>query len=663
MNRRLVLPLLAVLGAPLPAQLELAPVFGPHMVLQRETEVAVWGRAAPHADVELRATWPGHEPVRGRADAEGRFRLGLRTPAAGGPYALLCASGNVVQRLDDVLVGEVWICSGQSNMEWPVRAAAEPEREIASANLPRIRLLTVPNVAAAAPQTDFDAAWQVCSPAKVEAFSAVGFSFGRALLRVLDVPVGLIAADWGGTPAEAWTSAAGIREVGDFDAALAGIERLTTERERLEAEHRAAVRAHEAAVEACDPGLPAPGRPVGFAVPGLDDADWDQLPGPGTWSGTPLADFDGLVWYRIGLTIPDDWAGRELVLELGPIDDDDETWFAGRKVGATQGWTAERRYTVPARLVQPGRTVVAVRVHDTAGEGGFRAEGDAPRIYPAGAPEAAIALAGPVRYRRGPAESELPRPPRRPGVGAHTPTALFNGMIAPLVPFAMRGVIWYEGESNVARAAQYERLFPALIRSWRAAFGIGDFPFLYVQIAPFAYADRGPDEPGELRDAQRRTLALVEKVGMAVTMDVGDPRDIHPRDKVTVGERLARQALSLAYGRDIVPSGPLFRSVTAEAGALRVAFDHAGGLATRDGAAPSHFELAGADGVFRPAVARIDGETILVRADGLAEPTAVRYAFGAADQPNLVNGAGLPASSFRAALAAPAAGAGGGQKS
>ncbi|MDA0934514.1 MAG: 9-O-acetylesterase [Planctomycetota bacterium] len=633
-------------AAPASAQLQLSPVFGSHMVLQRETEAPFFGRTTPGAAIEVRPSWSGGKVFTGRAGADGRFSVRVATPEASGPHTVVIAAGNFVQRLEDVLIGEVWVCSGQSNMDWSIRESANPEQEKAGADHPRIRLLQVADQASAGPQESCRAEWQVCTPDTAYNFSAIGYSYARALQRELGVPVGVISSDWGGTPAEAWTTAEALAEFDEFREEVEELQAMGRDAEAAEARYARAVDAWKDEVAAMDPGFAGSDHPVGWAVPRLDDETWEEVVLPAKWSETGLGSFDGTVWYRKDVEIPANWAGRDLILELGPIDDDEQTWFAGASVGATDGWNVARRYRIPGRLVRPGATNVTVRAHDTNGEGGFGGKPEDMRLRVADMDGASIGLAGGWKFRRGLDQKEVPARPRAPRPHSHAPSALYNGMIAPLVPFAVRGAIWYQGESNVGRAAQYERLFPAMITSWRDAWGQGDFPFYFVQIAPYQY--KKGEGPAEIRDAQRKTLTAVPNVGMAVTMDVGNPRDIHPKNKVAVAERLARWALHQTYGKaDVVPSGPLVREAKAEGSKLRVTFDHATGLSTRDGKAPSHFEVAGEDGVFHPATAAVDDEAVLVESAAVAAPAWVRYGWGEADEPNLQNAEGLPASSFR----------------
>ncbi|MBI1853565.1 MAG: hypothetical protein HYR85_24780 [Planctomycetes bacterium] len=630
------------------ADVKLPAIVGDNMVLQRESDVALWGFADPGEAVRVKGDWMASD-ASAVAAADGLWLVRVRTPEAGGPHTITFAGKNTIT-LQNVLVGEVWICSGQSNMEWSVGPHVGPgianfEEEVRNASFPKIRLFDVQNAIAAAPARDCVGSWVECSPQTVVPFSAVGYFFGRMLHRELGVPIGLVASNWGGTLAEAWTSARTLREFPEFADALAHVARVREHAADLRAEIEHQARAWWTHVDESDPGS----RGAAFAKPDLDDSDWKTMDLPGAWDDK-LANFDGVVWYRRTVDVPADWAGADLVLDLGPIDDVDDAWVGGVRVGGLHGegdHATPREYAVPASAVHAGRNVIAIRAIDTGGAGGLTGKPDDLRLRRATSDGSAIPLAGSWRYRAGASMAQLGPRPRQESMGPNTPTALYNGMIAPLVPFGIRGAIWYQGEANVSEAHLYRRLFPAMIADWRASFGRGDFPFYFVQIAPFAYDDdRG--EAAELREAQAMATS-VANTGMAVTLDIGNPTNIHPSNKQEVGRRLALPALANTYGRKgLVTSGPTYKSMSVEGSAIRLRFDHAdGGLRARAGKPLGPFTIAGADRRFVPATARLDGETIVVSSPDVAAPAAVRYAWGAADEGTLENGAGLPSSSFR----------------
>lgn len=601
------------------AEVKLASPFSSNMVLQRQTEVTIWGTADPGEQITLRATWGANGKA--TADDKGQWRAKLKTGPAGGPHELSISGSNSLH-LRNILLGEVWVCSGQSNMEWPLNIVENGPAEAAAANHPNLRLLKVPHRMANQPETSFNATWNVCKPEIAKDFSATAYYFGLALQRELGVPVGLIQTAVGGTEAELWTSEPTLRSMPEFAA------RFDTVRDRYQ-EALDASAERKKRIDS-DPGL---GK---WYADDLDDRDWSRLVEPGIWREGELADLDGTVWYRARLLLTDTQAKAGGTLRLGQVDDDDEVWVNGRAVGRTAGANRERSYTLKPDVLRVGFNTVTVRVIDTGGEGGFR-NPSAIGFFPA---EGTIPLTN-WRHRVGVKTNDLPAPFGAPRPGS----SLFNGMIAPLVPYTIKGAIWYQGESNVSRAEQYRTLFPAMIADWRKAWGI-EMPFYFVQISPFEYGQNHAS--AELREAQLDTFRTVPKTGMAVTTDiVPNLRDIHPTLKQPVGERLARWALARDYGKkDIVPSGPLYKSARRDGKTMRVEFDFGAGLTVK-GDSILGLEIAGEDLKFVPAQGKVEGSTLVVWADGIDKPAAVRLGWKDAVLMNLFNGAGLPASPFR----------------
>jgi len=483
------------------ADVRLPAVIGDNMVVQQNEKVPLWGWADPGENIHVQGSWQ-RTRISTQADEKGRWRVRLKTPKAGGPHTISIRGKNTVV-LRNVLAGEVWLCSGQSNMGFTVQRGSDAKNDIAAANFPEIRLFQVAKQYAAEPQMDCTGTWQACDSSTVKNFSAVAYFFGRELYRMLKVPVGLIHSSWGGMPAESWTR-----------------------REILEK----------------DPEL-----------------------------GTVF-----LKWKE--------W------LEQAPADEavynrKMETWKKEAETAKTKSWPLPH---------EPGLPV---------------------SVY-------------------------MMRSPHR------EPAVLYNGMVAPLIPLAIKGVIWYQGESNRDRPIQYRKLFQAMIANWRSDWGRGDFPFYYVQIAPYAYDTHSESIP-LLREAQAEAMSL-PNTGMAVTMDVGNPDDIHPANKQDVGKRLALWALAKTYGRKgFVYSGPLYKTMNAEGNKIRLHFDHAGsGLAVK-GDSLSRFLIAGDDKCFFSAKAVIDGKTVLVWSNSVTNPRAVRYGWGGAPEANLFNNEGLPAAPFR----------------
>ena len=621
----------------------LHPLFSAGAVLQRDCVVPVWGWASPGERVTVR--FAGQERA-ATADAEGKWMVKLDAmPASAEPRELTVvgAAADHQARVANLLVGDVWICSGQSNMEMGIGVCNVPD-EIAAATYPQIRLLTVPKSVKYEPQAVTGCTWLECSPQTVAeggwgGFSAAGYFFGRELHRQLQVPIGLIHSSWGGTICEAWASAEGLAPLADFRERLDTVARVLADRRA----GRDEISAAEVWYEQHDPGTTG-----GYAAVSTDDAAWTTVTAP-TGGADGMPGFDGVAWLRRAFDTPADWAGQDLQVELGPVDDADATFFNGERVGGKDGWQLPRSYRVPGRLVKAGRNVVAVRVLDTMGNGGLTGQPALARVFPAGHPEQAVALAGEWKMKTttsldGVADRPVSIDPGNPNVS----TVLFNGMIAPLLPFAIKGAIWYQGESNAGRGKQYASLLPAMIRDWRAHFGVGDFPFYIVSLANFMPAQTAPTESewAELREAQAHTARTLTNCGLAVAIDIGDAADIHPKNKREVGRRLALAALAGAYGKTVEGSGPWYREMKAEGSRIRLLFDHDEGMAAREGGLTG-FAIAGEDRKFVAAEAAVDGRSIVVSAPGVEKPVAVRYAWHANPPCNLVNAAGLPAVPFR----------------
>ncbi len=619
-------------------------LFGDNMVLQCQLPVPIWGTAAPGGRVSVSLAGRDATAV---VSQDGRWTVTLEPLPPGGPHTLTIAGKDAIT-FSNVMLGEVWLGSGQSNMEMPLAGwgrVLDYEQEIADASYRDIRLFQVERATSLVPAGDVTSeGWQTCSPETVAEFSSTAYFFGRRLHRTLGVPVGLIHSSWGGTVAEAWTSQRALEALGGFEQALAENE-ATREKdpEELARRHREGLEERTVALRRDDRGFEGD-RPA-WASPSFDDSSWESMELPTSWEHAGLPDLDGVVWFRRELKLPEGWQGQDLTLNLGPIDDEDDTWFGGVRLGGGSKWNAPRRYTVPGSQVQAGVNVVAVRVVDGRGDGGIWGRPEELRLENGSAPP--LSLAGPWRYRVGLDAATLPPVPPSPD-DPNRPTVLHNAMLAPLAPFSIRGVIWYQGESNASRAYQYRSLFPALIQDWRALWDRDDLPFYFVQLANFmaVEAEPGESEWAELREAQLATLS-VPGTGMAVAIDVGDAEDIHPKDKQAVGNRLARIALNRVYGRPIVHSGPIYHAMKLEGGRVRVSFDHAaGGLEARHGALKG-FAVAGEDRRFHWARAIIEQDSVLAWSPEVASPVAVRYAWASNPVCNLYNSAGLPASPFR----------------
>ncbi len=632
------------------AQLKLPKIFGDNMVLQQNFQAPVWGWAEPGKKITIKASWLKKKVVT-KAAEDGSWQMKLQTPKAGGPYSVKIKS-DTTYYFKNVLIGEVWLCSGQSNMEMPVDSLRPGfggvpnfKLEIATANFPEIRLFTFPKTAATEAQTEVIGSWKVCNPMTVPEFSAVAYFFGKELFQRLNVPIGLMNVSWGGSAAEAWTNAENLLQFPEFKAKVEQLDSLKENAKKYKNaknEWDQLLRSKKANdFSKLDQWMNA----------GFIDTSWKTIKVPHLWSRTDLAGLTGSVWFRTIVDIPEAWKGKNLKLQLGPIDEMDITWFNNYRIGEhvnSSDWTKERNYLIPADNVLPGKNTIILHVTNDFGEGGIYGEIKDIKICPEDTSlKHEINMSGEWRYKICLDYKTLPPMPQsilqRPN---QTPTLLYNGMLHPLIPFAIKGVIWYQGESNAAHAELYSRLFPTMIKNWRQDWKQGDFPFYFVQIAPFDYKRNYPSG-AELRDSQRKSLSVIN-TGMAVTMDLGHKTDIHPRRKVEVGKRLALWALSKDYGfKGVVYSGPLYKSKKIEENKIRLFFDHVGSGLYFWGEKLTGFTIAGNDSVFVPADAKIDGETIIVSSESVINPIAVRYGWKDAAEPNLFNIEGLPASSFR----------------
>jgi sialate O-acetylesterase len=614
-----------------------ARIFNTNMVLQQGQENPIWGWADKGEKITI--SFAG-KLITVRADKTGKWSAKLPALQYGGPYEMLIKGKNTIQ-FDNILIGEVWICSGQSNMEWQLSNTDHANTEIASARYPDIRLFTVEKKVAQTPVADLDQGeWLACTPETASSFSAVGYFFGRSLNMDLKVPIGLIHTSWGGTVAETWTSSQTIESDPDFKdklKELAGFDMIRYKEQKL-----AALKALLKEVPTKDAGL-VNGIAV-FADPTLVDANWAEISPNQIWEESGYTAIDGIAWYRKTIELTADQAKAALELSLGTIDDNDITWINGVKVGSTKAYNEKRIYTIPAGTLKPGKNVIAIRVEDTGGGGGLYGDSDDKFIQIA---DKQMNISAPWKFKI--TEASIGSNDIGPN---DYPTLLFNGMLNPIIPYGIKGAIWYQGESNADRAQQYQRVFPNMIKDWRTQWNQGDFTFLFVSLANFMEPAKQPSESAwaELREAQTKTLAL-PKTGMALAIDLGVANDIHPRNKKDVGKRLALAALKVAYNKDLVHSGPMFESVKFEGNKATVTFSEIGnGLITNDKYGyVNEFSIAGADEKFYWARALITSRnTIEVYAEEVKNPVAVR--FGWANNPNelnLYNSAGLPANPFR----------------
>ena len=613
----------------------LHPLFTDNMVLQRDHSDPVWGWAAPGQTVTVAFHGQTSAAVAG---TDGKWMAKLGPFPAGGPYTLSVAGPQRV-RLQNVMVGDVWLCSGQSNMEFGVGNLNQPEETTAAASDPNLRLFTVNKITSASPQSLTSGQWQACTPATIKSqgtwngFSAVAYFFGRKLRQDNHVPIGLLLSSWGGTPAEAWTSESALRKnVPEFAPQLDQVAAARTRTDSLPQRVADWYTKND------------PGTTANWQTPALDDAAWKTISEPGAFqdAGIPeLSTVNGVVWFRRVFDLPATDVGKDAVVHL-LVDDNDTTWVNGTLVGATDGYNTPRAYPVPAALLKPTGNVIAVRVLDTGGKGGIWGEPSGLNL--AVTDGDTLPLTGPWRLRLGVSLADASPVQIPVANNPNIPSSLYNGQISPLTTFGIKGAIWYQGEANAGNADQYRRLLPALIGDWRSQWGEGSFPFLIVQLA--GWQPGGMDWP-KLREAQWRTAQTVPNTGIATAIDLGDKADIHPKNKQEVGRRLALVAEAKAYGQKVPSSGPVYRSLFVSGSAVTLSFTSAdGGLVSRSGPALTGFEIAGADGAFVPAAAHLSKNTVVVSSPEVPVPTSVRYAWSSFPECSLYNGAGLPAFPF-----------------
>lgn len=591
------------------AAVELPLIFSDGMVLQRDRPIPVWGTA--DARSRVRIEFDGHR-AEAVADKSGRWRLILPAHAAGGPYRMRIVGAGVSRELRDILVGDVWLASGQSNMEWPLSRAADAATEIARANDPTIRHFKIPHAWSGRPQWQLEGgSWVASSPDTAGNFSAVAHLFAREIRAIAGVPVGIIDSSWGGSRIEAW-----------MDAETLGIDPTQVARnaERMRADEAKASRETRRRLARW---RTMPADDAGWQAEDYDDREWATIPVPMLWEQAGWAGLDGIAWYRIAFQLSDAQAKHGVRLSMGRVDDSDLTWVNGVAVGGMRGqWNTPRHYEIPAAVLHAGRNVLAVRVEDGGGGGGIHGAPDELCLTTFDA--ACLALPRAWRFRVADAKFST-----RDGK-QWKPTLLYNRMIAPLRDFPLRGVLWYQGESNADTredALRYRQHFIAMIRQWRGQWRAPELPFLWTQLANYG---TGRDTPAEspwalLRESQSAALTL-PYTAQVVTIDIGDPRDIHPANKQTVAHRLALAARRIAYGQPQLHAAPAFDRVEFVGDQARVRFDHGHALAVRDGGNRiGGFVLAGADRRFHSAQATLVDGIVVVRSPQVAEPHAVRY--------------------------------------
>lgn len=617
----------------------LHPLFSDHAVLQRDSKVPVWGWADPGTRITVR--FAGQEKIALAGD-DGKWSTTLDPMAASSEGRTLTVSSQVPDQqssITDVLVGDVWLCSGQSNMEMGVGLCNVPE-EIAKADHPGIRLLTVPQRISYAPQQTLESSWLRCTPESLAkggwgGFSAAAYFFGRDLQRELGVPIGLIHASWGGTICEAWASKEALAAFDFAKPDLARVEQVcaSPDEDKIGAIMQEWYLAND------------PGTAKRWFLPETDASDWKTIRMPDKLAACGLPGYEGIVWTQHSFQAPASWVGKNLVMNLGPVSDVDTTWINGKLVGQTEHFNTPRCYKIPAGIVSEGKNVIAMRVLN-AGGGGFQGTPDQMEIHPEGMESSAISLAGQWRIQDTATRASTgPALIGNPNIGS----MLYNGMIAPLAPSSIKGAIWYQGEANANQPQRYRALLQAMVTDWRSRFGVGDFGFHIVSLANYGKPSPFPrdNDWAELREAQAMAAKSLSNCGIVMAIDIGEEGDIHPKNKREVGRRLALSALALSYGKPIEWSGPQYESMEISDREMRLRFSHAQGGLIAKGGELTGFAIAGEDGKFAWADARIEGETVIVSSPDVPKPAAVRYAWDSSPKCNLTNRDHLPAVPFR----------------
>jgi sialate O-acetylesterase len=618
------------------AQIVMPKVFSSHMVLQREVFIPVWGNAKAGTTVIVEL---GNVKSSGKADEKGKWDVRLPKFSAGGPYTLkiyeASSSASAIE-FSDVLIGDVWLASGQSNMEWAVQASKDAKQEISKANYPNIRFFFVEHEKAILPQADIKSgSWKVCDTNNVKTASAVAYFFARKINKDINIPIGILQSTWGGTPVEAWTSREMLLSSPITKDKVLANDSVTVKhfiKDSLDL-----IKFWDIVYN--------PQNDMDKIIPqnNFDDWQWTELTFPSTLKDWGISPYEGMIWFRKTIALPEKFSGKDLTINLGHPELNYSLYFNGEPLCKTI-WNANltHTYTIPKKLVKKGNNTIVVRIAALWGGGGINPPAE--DLYLTDGKNK-ISLAGSWKYKKD-MEPAIPKINNY----HYYPDYVYNAMIVPIVPYGIKGFLWYQGEANTAEADYYRTLFPMLITDWRIRWQQDYLPFLYVQLANYMKMQPEPSESewAELREAQTFTLSQ-PNTGMACTIDIGDGNNIHPINKQEVGRRLALIAEKMVYDKPKeVASGPMYQSFRIEGKSIRIRFKETGsGMTTRNNELLKGFAIAGNDQKFYWASAKIEGNEIIVTSDKVDSPVAVRYAW--ADNPdcNLMNKEGLPAIPFR----------------
>jgi sialate O-acetylesterase len=617
------------------AQITIPKVFGDNMVLQRGIQIPVWGKSAPGSSIVAEL---GSVIRTSKADKEGKWTIRFPKFKAGGPYTLKIHESDKPRtgiKLKGILIGDVWVASGQSNMEWQVQQAQDAKNEIAKANFPQIRFIFVGHDKKLTPQSDIlSGSWKVCDSANVKAFSAVAYYFARKIHTDQNVPIGIIQSTWGGTPVESWTSREMLLSSPITRSRILANDTLTPyhfEKDSLdEINFWNIVYKVKNNVDQV------------VTAPRYDDSDWSTVEMPRLIKDFGIGDYVGIMWMRKTITLPESFAGKDLMLSLGHPEMNYSLYFNGKEICKTV-WNAnpKQSYTIPASVMKIGENTVSLRIAMLWGGGGLNPPAESIYITDG---VSTVSLAGKWLYKRD-LEPTIPKI----HYYHYYPELLFNAMLNPLIPYGIKGFIWYQGEANDSAAYNYRKTFPMMISDWRQRWHQGNLPFLFVQLANFKKIKPDPAESewAELREAQTMTLSQ-PNTGMVCTIDIGDGETIHPLNKQEVGNRLALSAEKLVYNQNCIASGPLYKGNRKDGNKIRIRFTNPNSaLSTRGGKVVTGFEIAGNDKRFYWAKATIVGKEVVVYSEKVQYPESVRYAWADNPECNLTNSEGLPVVPFR----------------
>lgn len=633
------------------AEIRMSTLFSDGMMIQSGEEVLIWGFCAPNCELALEFNG---ERKKTMSEENGKWQLKIGPFSAGIKGSMTILSGEDKKKISDIITGEICFASGQSNMDWPVAKSLKAEEEIKNAVYPEIRFFKLQNTVSREPIDELTVGiWEKVEPKTVPKFSAVAYFFAREMHKSKNVPIGIIQSAWGGTPIESWMSNETLSAKEIYSPILERAKNIPADIDELKKMQQASTSGERREEFIKDSGI-AP-EAANFANAAFDDQGWKKINLPQYWEKPPLnIKVDGAFWFRKKININLKSKIKSAKISLGAIDDFDITYFNGEKIGETDAstenhWTVPRNYEVPVKLITNEENTIAVRVFDHYGSGGFAGGSEDMKIiisYDDGS-VVEIPLNGLWRYY---IERQVDEP-KKITHPCHRASSLYNAMVHPVAPYSLRGYLWYQGESNVSRAYQYRELLPDMINSWRKLWGETEKPFLIVQLANFMNRNEKYEASAwaELREAQLLSFKNTPNTGLAVIIDIGEEKDIHPKNKQEVGKRLALWARKLVYNDDIICSGPIFKDAQFKDGKAIVSFNYVGdGLKSSDGSEQlSGFVIAGKDKVFYNAEAKIVGNNVIVQSSNVPEPVSVRYAWANNPPASLYNSAGLPASPFR----------------